>query len=237
MGILLIVMLVTYPAIQVLYNCISRTNYEILVLLLLSMVKIATKGIFLRVASQRDDIIPEQVIFTVDFFDALYLATFMPSLATSSVVGIVIIDLVDTAVELRELHHRTQSALSRLHGLTSVSSSSNDLLAAARSLCYSVAMLEQQEIRVRSCTFYHLSNEGRALVQNLDSSGWQLLHHRRNAHLPPVSGPRRNTIAVQPYSPAPDVTKEENEPVKELTMPREPWWRACRFFSHPSASF
>lgn len=201
-GILLVLMLVTYPAIQVLYGLIRRTIYEISILVLLIIFKIATN---LRAASHVEDIILEQVIFTVDFFHALYLATFMPGLVTSSVIGILIFDLVDTSIELRELYHRIQSALLKLRGLSmsiDVDDNNNDLLSAVRSLCYSSEMIQTQQIRVHSCVYHQLSNEGRPLLQKFESHSIQLRDTTD-------SWPRHSTIALPDSGFGPKRTKAQ----------------------------
>jgi hypothetical protein len=111
------------------------------------------------------------VILTIDFFDALYLATFMQSLSTTSVVVMMAIDLIQSAVDLRDLYQRTKSILQRLQGATGSAGGHVDLLPAIRSLCNRPDLLREQiagNIRVRSCIFHKLALEGQAQLENLD---------------------------------------------------------------------
>ncbi|KAF1787962.1 hypothetical protein GQ600_16854 [Phytophthora cactorum] len=111
---LLGIVTVGYPAFQVLFDKANHTVYEIPVLLLLPAFKIVTKRVFALVASHKGDIVPEHIVFTVDCFDALYLATCMPSLSAASLGVILAVDIAQTGVDLLELHQRTQNILTRL---------------------------------------------------------------------------------------------------------------------------
>eukprot|EP00644_Phytophthora_capsici_P000562 jgi/Phyca11/100224/e_gw1.4.271.1 len=82
-------MCVGYPAFQVLFNHASQTNYELPVLLLLPVLKILMKRLLAHQASHKWDIAATEIIVTVDFFDALYLATFIPNLKLVSLVAVV----------------------------------------------------------------------------------------------------------------------------------------------------
>eukprot|EP00644_Phytophthora_capsici_P005835 jgi/Phyca11/97760/e_gw1.2.704.1 len=109
-----------YPAFQVLFNRASQTIYELPVLLLLPVLKTLTKRLFAHLASHKWDIAAEEIIFTVDFFDALYLTTFIPNLTFVSLVAIVTIDLVQAGADLLELYHRTHIILLRLREAVSI---------------------------------------------------------------------------------------------------------------------
>lgn len=116
---------VAYPAYQVLFKVANHTVYELPVLLLLPAFKVVMKTIFASAAAHKEDMLPEQVVFTaVDFFDAFYLATFMPKLSWTSLIAVLVIHYVQTALELQDLHQRTQSILTRLHAATGVTTNS-----------------------------------------------------------------------------------------------------------------
>lgn len=70
---------IVYPAYQVLFEAASDTKYELLVVLLLPMIKLALKNIILLCLTHMEDMLSEAVIFTVDFFNSLYLSTSMES--------------------------------------------------------------------------------------------------------------------------------------------------------------
>lgn len=82
--------------------------------------------------------VPVEVIFTVDFFNALYVSTCMQS-ATSiaGVMAITITDLTQTFVMLYGLQQRTSSLLSRLERAVDIGTPFKDsnILTTARSLC------------------------------------------------------------------------------------------------------
>lgn len=59
---------VVYPAYQILFKTANHTNYELPVLLLLSVFKVVMKAAFVSAAAHKEDIVPEEVVLTVDFF-------------------------------------------------------------------------------------------------------------------------------------------------------------------------
>ncbi|POM69317.1 Hypothetical protein PHPALM_14405 [Phytophthora palmivora] len=158
-----------YPAYQVLFTKANHSNYELPVLLFLSIFKVVMKNIFTSAASHKEDLIPEQVIFTVDFFDAFYLATFMPKLSTTTLISVLVVHFVQTALELQELHHRTHSILARLRKTAGITNNdtNSDLLTALRSLCYYSELQIRANIRVHSSIPQRLSPEGRKLLEIL----------------------------------------------------------------------
>ncbi|OWY99936.1 hypothetical protein PHMEG_00028977 [Phytophthora megakarya] len=161
-----------YPAYQALFKMANHTSYELPVFLLLPVFKIVMKVIFTSAVSHKEDLIPEQVVFTVDFFDAFYLATFMPNLSETTLVSVLVVHFVQTALELHELHRRTHSILARLRETAGDTNKHtySDLLSALRSLCYYSEPLRKQlrtDIRVHSSIFQRLSSEGRNLVETL----------------------------------------------------------------------
>jgi hypothetical protein len=162
-----------YPLFQLLFNKVNHTRYELPVLAILPIFKLGMKAVFASAASHRVDLIPEQVVFTLDFFDAFYLATFMQTISTPSLVVVLTIDVVQTAIELHELHRRTHNILANLYKDAGMTSHHNEgiLLTASRSLCSSSTALREQlqpAIRVRSCVNHTLSHEGRLLLEKID---------------------------------------------------------------------
>ncbi|KAL3665614.1 hypothetical protein V7S43_009648 [Phytophthora oleae] len=165
-----------YPAYQVLFKHASHTSYELPMLLFLPLFKILMRIIFWLAASHKEDMIPEQVVFTVDFFDAFYLATFMPQMSTSTVITVLAIHFAQTALELQELYRRTQNILMRLHETAGLLSTdlNNDFLTALRSLCYystHMNAFQKSGIRVYSSISHQLSPEGKKLLDTFHCQG------------------------------------------------------------------
>ncbi|KAG1686288.1 hypothetical protein DVH05_006730 [Phytophthora capsici] len=162
-------MCVGYPAFQVLFNHASQTNYELPVLLLLPVLKILMKRLLAHQASHKWDIAATEIIVTVDFFDALYLATFIPNLKLVSLVAVVVIDLLQAGADLLELHHRTHIISQRLREAADIPDRADNL-----SLLAAVRLLALQNenisgIRVRSCISHQLSNVDQVLLEKLES--------------------------------------------------------------------
>ncbi|KAG3083326.1 hypothetical protein PC122_g10589 [Phytophthora cactorum] len=91
----------TYPAYEALFRLAQGTHCQLPVIFLLPITKMALKNMMLQCAVQMEDMTPEAVIFTVDFFNAVYVSSCMQS-ATSlvSVVAIIATDLPQTAFML-----------------------------------------------------------------------------------------------------------------------------------------
>ncbi|POM68891.1 Hypothetical protein PHPALM_14896 [Phytophthora palmivora] len=77
-------------------------------------------------------------------FDALYIATFMATLSLTSVAGILGFDLLETMIELLELHHRTKSNLAEAALLTTKIDVNINLLSAVRLLRYKSETIQVQ---------------------------------------------------------------------------------------------
>lgn len=93
-----------YPAYQALFHATVNTNCKLLVTLLLPVIKRVVKNIALRCVTHMEDMMPEIVIFTVDFLNALYLATSMETARSFSTVGLIIlIDVMQSTMVLLSL--------------------------------------------------------------------------------------------------------------------------------------
>ncbi|KAF4030339.1 hypothetical protein GN244_ATG17831 [Phytophthora infestans] len=205
-------MILGYPAFQILFNKVNHTVYEVPVLLLLPIFKIITKRLFALAALKKWDMVPEQVIFTVDFFDALYLVTCMPSLSAVSFGIILAVDIAQTAIDLFELFHRTQHIPARLHRAARIRDNvdSFSLLAFARLICFNSKILQNQEIQVRSCIPHQLSHQERTVLAQLERCSaacppTNLVHHSLNRistspqRLVAIPDHGRSAVAVHPH--------------------------------------
>lgn len=66
-----------YPVYEVLFGRAKNTSYELPVILLLPALKLLMKFAFAICAANKEDIVPSQVIFTVEFYNTFYyMATF-----------------------------------------------------------------------------------------------------------------------------------------------------------------
>ncbi|KAF1778406.1 hypothetical protein GQ600_4277 [Phytophthora cactorum] len=168
-------MYVAYPAYQVLFSKANYTIYEIPVLLILPLFRLVVKVVFASAATHKEDMIPAQVVFTVDFFDAVYLVTSIQNVSTLALAAVMAVDLLQTATELHELHRQTRQILSRLHVVgDSTDIRDINLLVAIRELCSANVLdqngLSSKSIQVRSCIYHQVSDEGRALLDRLESN-------------------------------------------------------------------
>ncbi|OWZ06419.1 LOW QUALITY PROTEIN: hypothetical protein PHMEG_00021328 [Phytophthora megakarya] len=165
-------MFIVYPAYQILFTKANQTPYEIPVLMILPMVRLVLKLVFASVAADKEDMIPVQVVFTVDFFDAFYFASFIQSVSSLTLAGVMAIDLIQTAGELYEMNQRTRRILFRLHRLPGVQLQNIDnLLEAVRVVLATIDTLRfriPKTIQVRSCIYHQLSEEGRTLLDKIE---------------------------------------------------------------------
>jgi hypothetical protein len=168
-----ILMVTTYPAFQVLFQATIDTKWEPPTILLLPVIKFVLRYIYTRTFKTKEDMLPEEIVFSINFFDALYLATCMQSVRSlRTVMLIMAVDVIWMVIQLRRLHHRTRKILARLQQLTEASS--DELLGAVRSLCDRVQNVSQErkscDIRLRSCINAHkISDTSSLLLQKLDS--------------------------------------------------------------------
>lgn len=132
------------------------------------VIRLALKLIFASAAAKKEDMIPAQVVFIVDFFDSFYFATFIHSVSLLTLAAVMAVDLIQTAAEMFELHQRTQKISHRLHRLGVVATNDyGSLLVAVRALCSTMQATYVQvenRIQVRSCIYHQLSEEGRLLL-------------------------------------------------------------------------
>ncbi|GMF63847.1 unnamed protein product [Phytophthora fragariaefolia] len=89
--------LIIYPLYQVLFSASINSHYELSVMLLLPIVKMMTKNVVASSIYYMEDMLPESVIFTVDFFNAFYVATCMRQASSVfTVVAIMFFDVFHT---------------------------------------------------------------------------------------------------------------------------------------------
>ncbi|KAE9250138.1 hypothetical protein PF004_g3067 [Phytophthora fragariae] len=85
--------LIVYPIYQVLFSASVNTHFELSVMMLLPIVKMMTKNIVASSIYYMEDMLPESVIFTVDFFNAVYVATCMRQASSGFTVAAIMFRL------------------------------------------------------------------------------------------------------------------------------------------------
>ncbi|KUF93191.1 hypothetical protein AM588_10009594 [Phytophthora nicotianae] len=192
------IMVSIYPAYQFLFDSVLHTRYEIPVLMLLPILKLVLRNIFTFAIYHMEDIIPEQVILTVDFFDAFYLAICMQtSSSITTVIVIMIVDFVQTAVDLIELYQRTREIQTRLGAIDPIQGV-NNLLTVVRTRCYGFQSFPAS-IKIRSCISYGISSQVEEFLNKIEdkqktkSTHSPLLRSRSMIHVisKATSTPRR----------------------------------------------
>jgi len=167
------VMAFAYAAYAVLFDHVTNTSLELPVLLLLPVIKTIMKNVVSLTIVHMEDMVPEAIIFTVDFFNSLYLATCMQSTSSLTTVATVMtIDFGLTAIALRSLHNRTDTILFRLRQACGTVVESDSLLPVVGLLCRDTDKFMQQDRRdiiLHSCLPHRLSMGGRCLLDILNS--------------------------------------------------------------------
>ncbi|KAG1698872.1 hypothetical protein DVH05_014256 [Phytophthora capsici] len=220
-----ILMLFIYPLYELLFRFSEGSRYQLLVILLLPIMKVLVKNVVLRCTAHLEDITPEAVIFTVDFFNAIYVATCMQSASSVvTILAITITDLSQTLIMVYGLHHKTRDIMPRLHRTASTSTASSsttemNLLINISDLCRDPDKFDRQmraSVRVRSCFPHSLSTVNSGLLEKLSSFKQPLdsaavVPFRKTSSVSPVTAPstpnsrkrclictRRNNIHPQP---------------------------------------
>jgi hypothetical protein len=161
-----------YPAYETLFRVAKGTSFQVPVILLLPIIKVALKNVVLRCMIRLEDMMPEAVIFTVDFFNAVYVATCMQSTSsTTDVTAITVTDLTQTAFMLFGLHQRTAKLLPKLRLIAGSASEHDSLVDLLCAICRDPEEFGKQsrfQISIRSCLLLALSVEDTELLNRLD---------------------------------------------------------------------
>ncbi|KAL4158818.1 hypothetical protein PRNP1_004592 [Phytophthora ramorum] len=217
-----VTLVLVYPFYQVLFQAASENmNYELAALLLLPIIKSAMKNIVSFTISRMEDMVPEAVIFTVDFFNAVYLATCLQqATSTITIATIMAVDLFQTTVALHHLYRRTDAILHRLQALSAAQTTNGSVLDAAMALCRSPDKYKQQKhafISLNSCLPHRLSAASVTLLNELEN-----LSNRPNLIVVSSSPPRLSTkfkglftnpVAVRPAESG--STTSDSEPLSD----------------------
>ncbi|GMF50828.1 unnamed protein product [Phytophthora fragariaefolia] len=234
-----VLMAATYPCYQVLFTFTVGTEYELPTILLLPIIKMLMKYLLSITTAHMEDLMPEALIFTADFFNALYVATCMQR--TSSLITIatmMTLDLGSTTISIFALYRRTKNILGRLHNTIGYRNQT-DLLTSVCLLCQNPQRFNKlNQIRVRSNLQYQLNAFSKDLVEMLAkvpnniavkwlSSSKKLLSQNVPLHV----GGMRRTSSVHPTQnqkiaveivPRTDTSTVEAGPFLNQQLPQTP---------------
>ncbi|KAE9343640.1 hypothetical protein PR003_g8882 [Phytophthora rubi] len=162
-----VLLIIVYPAYQALFSVAVATNHELVVMLMLPIIKSLIKYLLLRMTT---DLTPESVIFTVDFFNALYLATSMQrATSTTTIVTFVALDMFHLVFGLYGHFRRTSSIQGRLREVVGGCDQGN-LLTAIALLCRKPDIFARQVrsgIQLHSSLSYRLPDATQQLLNVL----------------------------------------------------------------------
>ncbi|RAW34414.1 hypothetical protein PC110_g9272 [Phytophthora cactorum] len=163
-----------FPVYEMLFNAAEGTEYQLPVILLLPVIKVALKNLVLYFAKALDDMAPVEVIFTADFFNAIYVATSIKSSTSiAAISAITITDLSQTFIMLYGLQRRTATILSRLGQASDNPTSTDTVLSIMSGFCRNPEVLQKEAhtgIRRRSCLPHQISAIDKSLLDSLDQT-------------------------------------------------------------------
>lgn len=164
-------LLFIYAAYEALFHLAKGSHCQLLVVLLLPALKLGLKNVVIRCTAHKEDITPVVVIFTVDFFSAICMATCMQNTSSSTTIAtITLTDLVQTTTMLHTFHRRTAKLLSKLQ--LDQHSESGGLLPALSSLCRDTKNFTKRtrtDVRIYSNVPHKLSAADSNLLARLGS--------------------------------------------------------------------
>jgi len=167
-----------YPVYSVLFFHLANEGYEVVALLILPVVRIFMRNLMASSSSHLEDLIPAAAIFTVEFFNSLYLAASMQRVSSLySVLAIIAIDAAQLLLALNELRTDTSelAALVAQSGSTTRPSPPNVLFEtvnrAATTMMRSTSLKQLLRIRLRSCVKHQLSVEATQLLEGMHRHG------------------------------------------------------------------
>ncbi|KAF4149410.1 hypothetical protein GN958_ATG01382 [Phytophthora infestans] len=156
-----------FPVYEMLFNAAEGTPYQLPVILLLPVIKVALKNLVLHFAKALDDMAPVEVIFTADFFNAIYVATSIKSSTSlAAISAITITDLSQTFIMLYGLQRRTATILPRLRHGSDSTTSIDGVLSIMCVLCRNPEVLRKQV----HTGIHQISAIDRSLLDSLEQS-------------------------------------------------------------------
>lgn len=176
-----------YPAFSSVFMTLNGRNQTV-ALILLPVVKIAMRNIVARAAAGLEDFIPEIVVFSVDLFNSLYLASCLQSsrtLVTTSVI--LLFDVLLTILAIRTVYLNTQGLRQLAHSSQSQNETPKTQHAQHRIIPVIVHIAKKPgalargmtRVRLRSPIMFSLSVRSRGILDRLVSHRERVLSHVR----------------------------------------------------------
>eukprot|EP00644_Phytophthora_capsici_P013096 jgi/Phyca11/101253/e_gw1.5.616.1 len=163
-------LVLVYPAYEALFRVAEGTSYQLPVILFLPMIKVIAKNMVLRCTKHLEDMMPEAAIFTVDYFNAIYVATCMQSSSsTSAITAITLTDLSQALWMFYGLHRHTSNILPRIGRIVNETPKDERLLLSLGALSREQGNFGMN-IHLRSCIPHRLSPADEDLLNNLDKT-------------------------------------------------------------------
>lgn len=159
------ILVVVYPSFSALYLAVSP-RYQAGLVMLLPLIKIIMKNFVAWSSNHLEEFVPEVVVFSVEVFNALYVAICMQNAGSMATTAVILaFDAVNSALSVRSIHFETEAiqALQARH-------QSRGLLQNVINICNQPGILSNREsatISLRSPIRHRLSGEGSAILEGL----------------------------------------------------------------------
>lgn len=137
-----------------------------------------------RCTAHVEGMTPEAVIFTVDFFNAIYVATCMQT--ASSAAAVTAIAVTQTSVMVYDLHRRTATIRAKL-GRVIENSARGNIVIMACSVCRDLEKFKNQsrtDTRIRSCLPHLISPADSNLLNSLERMSNGIQHRAKTPKIP-----------------------------------------------------
>ncbi|GMF63846.1 unnamed protein product [Phytophthora fragariaefolia] len=186
--------LVIYPVYLVLFNAVANTKFELPVLFLLPIIKLIMKNVIAESIGYMEDMLPESVLLTVDFFNAVYMATCMQQISsTTTVITIVTVDIIRTTLTIQSIYGTASNLHRQVNREMRWGDKKLKILQVGCAKCENVDNIARQDlskIQLRSCLPHKLSSAGKAELARLEKFPFKpagKIHLRRLSSLATLS--------------------------------------------------
>jgi len=159
------ILVLVYPSFSALYLAVSPHHQAGLVMLL-PLMKIVMKNFVAWSSSHLEEFVPEVVVFSVEVFNALYVAICMQTAGSIAATTVILtFDAVNSVLSVRSIHYETEAIrkLQKRHR-------SRGLLQNVIDICNHPGIFSNREsasISLRSPIRHQLSGEGSAILEGL----------------------------------------------------------------------
>lgn len=159
------ILVLVYPSFSALYLSVS-SHYQAGLVMLLPFMKIVMKNFVARSSSHLEEFVPEVVVFSVEVFNALYVAICMQTAGSAAATTVILtFDAVNSVLSIRSIHYETEATRKLQKRYRSTA-----LLQNVIDICNQPGILGNREsasISLRSPIQHQLSGEGCTLLEGL----------------------------------------------------------------------